>query len=217
MSRPSSVPRLVFTAVLALLFILASLFVPAGSLDWPEGWLFAAVLFADVLLAGSWLKKHSPGLIEKRVSLKVPVKGWDKILMLFLGIFVVALLAVAGLDAVRFKLTEMPLALEAVGFVGFAIGLYLNFLAMKENAFARSAFFPSSLLAKGWRKAFFPKAFFHQKERLAGKAKGCGNRALCGNKASYVRRFSADVFLLAACPGLIVCLHSGHNFCASFG
>lgn len=136
MAKGLSGLRLVLAVVFSLVFVLAVLFVPAGSLDWVEGWLFVAVLFAYVLLAGGWLKKNSPVLVEKRVSFKAPVKGWDKIIMLFLGIFVVALFAVAGLDAVRFRLTEMPLALKAIGFAGFGFGLYLNFLAMKENAFA---------------------------------------------------------------------------------
>lgn len=136
MAKVLSGLRLVFSAAFALFFVLAVLFVPAGSLDWPEGWLFVAVLFAYFLFAGGWLMKNNPGLAEKRSSLKVPVKGWDKIIMLFLGIFIVVLVVVAGLDAVRFKLTEMPFALKAIGFAGFGFGLYLNFLAMKENAFA---------------------------------------------------------------------------------
>ena len=96
MSNPFSSLKLIFSSILAFLFILAVLFVPAGSLFWPSGWLFVVVFFVYAVFVGGWLKRNSPGLAGKRFSLKVPVKGWDKVIMLLLGVFVVALLVALG-------------------------------------------------------------------------------------------------------------------------
>lgn len=69
MAKKLSGLRLVFSSVLAIVFILAILFVPAGSFDWPSAWLFVVVFFVYAVLAGSWLRKNSPGLAGKRFSL----------------------------------------------------------------------------------------------------------------------------------------------------
>jgi protein-S-isoprenylcysteine O-methyltransferase Ste14 len=111
------------------------------------------MFFAFAVVGGGWLLKNSPGLAEKRVSLKVPVKGWDKAIMLLLGVFIVVLLVVAGLDAIRFGLTQMPLVPRIIGFVGFAIGLSLNFWAMKENALRQKAHFPQ-FFSQGFSQGF---------------------------------------------------------------
>jgi len=46
---------------LGYILLIPAKFTPlqAGSLDWPEGWLFAAVLFAWAVLAGSWLTENN--------------------------------------------------------------------------------------------------------------------------------------------------------------
>ena len=135
MPRQLSAGKLAAVSVLTILFVGAVLFVPAGTLDWVEGWLFIAFLVAYVVFVGSWLAKNNPELARKRTSFKAPKKGWDKIIILSLAIFMFGQIIVAGLN-VRFNWAQMPTALKAVGFVGIGFTLYVNFLVMRENTFA---------------------------------------------------------------------------------
>lgn len=126
--------RLILITALTLLFLGAILFVPAGTLDWPEAWLFIALFLIYSALTGHWLRKNNPKLLKERTSLKSSNYGWDKLIVLSLTIFMLAQFIAAGIDY-RFGWSEVPLALKAVGFVGVAFCLCMNFLVMRENTF----------------------------------------------------------------------------------
>ena len=53
-------------------FLLVSLlvFLPAGTLEYPGGWLFCALLFVPVLIMGAVLYIKAPALLEKRLDVK---------------------------------------------------------------------------------------------------------------------------------------------------
>lgn len=119
-----------------LLVMVALLFLPAGTLDWPEAWLFLTSHFTysgGVIL---WLKRNNPALLKERASFRLPVKGWDRAVMLAATVLFLALFVVAGLDAVRYRWSRMPVALEVLGFAGFVPSLALFFIALKENPYA---------------------------------------------------------------------------------
>jgi protein-S-isoprenylcysteine O-methyltransferase Ste14 len=127
---------LIIRTVTTILFILAVLFIPAGTLDWPEAWLFLFLYFTLVTGALIWMKKKAPGLLKERMSRKKETKSWDKKIMIAYSFCLVFLLIVPGLDAVRFRWSNVPLIGKVLGFIGFLPGMALAFWAMKENAYA---------------------------------------------------------------------------------
>ena len=51
-----------------LIIIFLLLFVPAGTLNYPNGWLFIAFLFIPMLVAGIIMLIKSPELLKRRLD-----------------------------------------------------------------------------------------------------------------------------------------------------
>src|SRR5271169_5511679 len=56
--------------VLAAILIPATLFIPAGSVKFWQGWAYLAVYLIPILLIMSYLLKRNPQLLERRMHLK---------------------------------------------------------------------------------------------------------------------------------------------------
>lgn len=119
------------TAGLLLTFLL--LFAPAGTWNYPGGWLFCALLFLPMLVLGLALYLKAPELLKKRLNTKETEKDQIGVVALSGVLFVVSFLA-AGLDF-RFGWTHVPGWLVWVaGAVQLgSYGLYAEVL--RENAF----------------------------------------------------------------------------------
>jgi protein-S-isoprenylcysteine O-methyltransferase Ste14 len=126
----------VIRSVITILFMLALLFIPAGTLDWPEAWFFLLLYFSMVAVALICMKKKAPGLLKERMSRKKNVKSWDRKFMIAYSLCLIFLSAVPGLDAVRFHWSNVPMIGKILGFIGFLPGMTLAFWAVKENAYA---------------------------------------------------------------------------------
>ncbi|MCX6799200.1 MAG: isoprenylcysteine carboxylmethyltransferase family protein [Candidatus Diapherotrites archaeon] len=136
MPKAMTIPYLLAVFALSMLLLGALLFVPASTLNWPEAWLLLGLFACYFVTAGLWLGKNRPETIKKRTSLKMPVKSWDTIVVSSMGITLLAVLPVAALDSVAFRLSAVPLEVKALGFAGVALSLGVMFWAIKENAFA---------------------------------------------------------------------------------
>ncbi len=130
-SKLTVILRTIFTT----LFGLAAIFVPAGTLRWAEAWLFIILYGIAVTAAIFWMKKKAPGLLKERMKKKKDVKSWDKIFRLFYSTFLLVLLILPGLDAVRFQWSNVSLTAKILAFIGYMPGFWMAFWAMKENAF----------------------------------------------------------------------------------
>jgi len=126
---------LVAKVSLGFFFMAAVLFLPAGTILWPEAWLFIFVMLAYAAVAITWGRKNSPRVIEERAKFKIPKKAWDKAMMAVMSIAIITIFAIAGYDSMNLGLSKMPLPLKVLGFVGLALGLNLNLLVIKENAY----------------------------------------------------------------------------------
>lgn len=123
--------RAIFTA----LFALTAIFIPAGTLKWPEAWLFIIFYSVAVTAAIFWMKKKAPGLLKERMKRKKDAKRWDRVIMLFYSIFLLVILILPGLDAVRFHWSNVSLIVKILAFIGYIPGSAVAFWAMRENAF----------------------------------------------------------------------------------
>ncbi len=135
-NKERSKAKIIIKTVVTVLFAFAVVFVPAGTLNWPEAWVFLLLYFVFVTAALIWMKKNAPGLLKERMSKKKDTKSWDKKFFTAYSIFLIALLIVPGLDAVRFGWSEVPLFVRVLGFLGFIPAMGFAFWAIKENAFA---------------------------------------------------------------------------------
>jgi protein-S-isoprenylcysteine O-methyltransferase Ste14 len=69
------------------------------------------------------------------MSRRKDAKTWDKIILVVYSILTMIMLAVAGLDAVRYQWTHVPLMVKALGFLGFIPAYMLVFWTMMENRY----------------------------------------------------------------------------------
>jgi len=137
MEKPKtpSKPRMILQAIITVLFALAAIFVPAGTLKWTEAWLFIILYAIAVTAAIFWMKKKAPDLLKERMKKKKDAKSWDKIFMALYSTTLIFTLILPGLDAVRFQWSTVPLIAKILGFIGYIPGGGIAFWAMKENAF----------------------------------------------------------------------------------
>ena len=125
----SALTKFILGAVLVGLM----LFLPAGSLQYYDGWLFIGLLFCPMLILGAVLLVKAPELLRKRLDSKEkqPEQKW---VVGLLALFFAAGFTVAGLDY-RFGWTEMPLWATVTASVVLLISYGLYAEVMRENSY----------------------------------------------------------------------------------
>lgn len=119
----------------AYFFVMGVLFFwPAGTVYWPEAWAYLVFQLVASGYITSWLFKHDPKLLVDRLTKHIPVKGWDKLVVLGFIIAFIPMIIIPGLDY-RHNWSVVPLWLETASFVLMALSYYVVFLVMKENTF----------------------------------------------------------------------------------
>ena len=128
-----------FIQVILLILIMDGiLFLIAGRLDWIGAWVLSFLYFIFVLVFVVWTMRNNPGLMEERGKRAENVKPWDKVIMTIYTIMLVGMLVVAALDAGRFRWSEMPLVVQALGVIGLIpLGLLL-FWVTATNSYLSS-------------------------------------------------------------------------------
>ena len=132
------VRRIVRQSLVGLAIMLVLLFVPAGTLAWPAGWIFLVEFGIASTLITRWLLRHNPALLEERMKplIQRDQKPWDQALMAVFLLLWCAWFVVMALDAVRFGWSHMALWLQALGPLAIAVSMYVMFLIMRTNSFA---------------------------------------------------------------------------------
>lgn len=117
-----------------LLFPLA-LFLAAGTVAWPAGWIFLILFYSFIVATVRFLLKHNPDLLEERMSVFKPnQKGWDNMFLLLCAVSIVWLVLMP-LDAVRFHWSQVPVWLQMVGALTLVGSFALIYLIFRENAY----------------------------------------------------------------------------------
>ena len=109
------------------------IFLPAGTLRYPQGWLLMLVLFAPMFLAGLVMMKRSPELLRKRLQAREEEMEQKQVIALS-GLMFLAAFVLAGLNF-RFRWCVLPpwLVWTAAGLFLLAYALYAEVL--RENAY----------------------------------------------------------------------------------
>jgi len=127
--------KMILQSIITVLFGLAAIFIPAGTLKWTEAWLFIILYAIAVTAAIFWMKKKAPDLLKERMKKKKGAKSWDKIFMALYSTTLIFTLILPGLDAVRFQWSTVPFIAKILAFICYIPGGGIAFWAMKENAF----------------------------------------------------------------------------------
>jgi protein-S-isoprenylcysteine O-methyltransferase Ste14 len=132
---------MILRAMLGLLNLLVvlgvALFGGAGSLRWPEGWIFLLVFGGSSLAVTLYLARRDPALLERRTHAG-PVaekRGQQKLIQAVASVAFLALVLVPALDR-RFGWSHLGWGGVAAGEVGVAVGFFLVFLVFRENSYA---------------------------------------------------------------------------------
>jgi protein-S-isoprenylcysteine O-methyltransferase Ste14 len=131
------IPRLLLQNLMWTVGLGALLFLPAGTLHWPAAWLYVATTAVLGLAGGLWLAKVDPALLEERMR-PMMQKGQpaaDKKFMLVFGFAAFIWFMVIGFDR-RWHWSEMPMALQALGYVLLLAATAFMLRVVRENSFA---------------------------------------------------------------------------------
>jgi len=124
----------------ALLFLFlamaALLFIPAGTLDYWQGWTLLAVYFALSLAITLYLIKKDPKLLERRMSGGpfAEKQTAQRIIMSFASLGFIGLLVVPAFDR-RFTWSHLPPYVALAGDVLVALGWLAIFSVFRENTY----------------------------------------------------------------------------------
>jgi protein-S-isoprenylcysteine O-methyltransferase Ste14 len=132
------IASLVVKTLIWIAFMAVLLFVPAGTIWWPQAWLLLLELGVTGLLIGGWLYVHDPALLAQRMGSPVQREqpAWDRIFMVCVLLFFCAWLAVMGLDAVRFRASHVPVWAQGVGAAAILASQYVFWLVFRANSYA---------------------------------------------------------------------------------
>ena len=118
-----------FTAGVILLALL--LFLPAGTIHYPGGWLLMGILFIPMFLAGLVMMAKNPNLLRSRLNAKEKEREQDLVIKLSGLMFLVGFI-LAGLDH-RFGWSNLPMTVNYVGAGLFLTAYVLYAEVLREN------------------------------------------------------------------------------------
>ena len=119
--------------LMGLVLVGLLLFLPAGTMRFPGGWLFIAVLFMPMLIAGVVMALHSPELLKKRLNTKEK-EAEQRTVVAMSGIMFVAAFVVAGLNF-RYSWVVMPSWAAWCAAVLFLFSYIIYAEVLRENAY----------------------------------------------------------------------------------
>lgn len=120
--------------VAGLIVVALLLFVPAGSIQYWEGWLYLGVLFIPIASAGLYLLKHDPELLERRMKTRERESG-QRTIIAFSTFFIIVGFVIPGLDH-RFGWSDLPVAVVLAADGVVLLGYLIFFLTIRENSYA---------------------------------------------------------------------------------
>ena len=118
-----------FTAGVILMALL--LFLPAGTIHYPGGWLLMGILFVPMFLAGLVMMAKNPNLLRSRLNAKEKEREQDLVIKLSGLMFLVGFI-LAGLDF-RFGWSNLPMTVNYVGAGLFLTAYVLYAEVLREN------------------------------------------------------------------------------------
>ena len=109
------------------------LFLPAGTIHWPDGWLLMIILFVPMFFAGLVMYAKAPDLLRSRLRAK-ETQSEQKDVIKYSGLMFLAAFIIAGLNY-RFQWIKMPRAIVWIGVAIFLLAYCLFGEVLRENQY----------------------------------------------------------------------------------
>ena len=127
--------KVVFVRAGFALPVLAALFfLPAGTWNYPEAWIYMAVIFIPMLFTLNYLMKNDPDLLERRMRMRETQTAQKKIVSLSLIYFILAFL-LPGFDK-RFGWSNVPFYIALVANLIVLVSYLSVIQVFKVNSYA---------------------------------------------------------------------------------
>jgi protein-S-isoprenylcysteine O-methyltransferase Ste14 len=125
------------SAVFGLVFFAATLFWPAGTLNFWQAWVFIAVFMIATLVPSVYLAVKDPAALQRRMKAGpgAETRTLQRIIISATILAVVAVLVVSALDH-RFGWSRVPTPVVIVGNILVAVGLCIAQLVVFQNSYA---------------------------------------------------------------------------------
>ena len=133
MKRSKLAIQAILKYLLGLIFAGGMLFLPAGDLQYRNGWLFIGLLFVPIFILGIVLLLRFPALLEKRLNAKEK-ETTQKGVVAASGLLIFCGFIVAGLDY-RFGWSQVPTWIVWGAAAVLLISYILYAEVMRENAY----------------------------------------------------------------------------------
>jgi len=117
----------------------ALLFIPVGTFDYWQAWLFMAVFMGSSTATTVYLAINDPKLLERRMTAgpAAEKEPTQKIIMLFLMMGFIALFVFSAFDH-RFGWSQVPLFISLAGDALIVFAFFLFFIVFKVNTYGAS-------------------------------------------------------------------------------
>jgi protein-S-isoprenylcysteine O-methyltransferase Ste14 len=113
------------------------LFLPAGTFDYWQAWLFIAVFAVSTWVPSVYLLRTNPAALERRMKAgpTAEARMVQKIVITVAFLSIAAMLVISALDH-RFGWSSVPAGVSVVGDVLVVIGLLIAMLVVIQNGYA---------------------------------------------------------------------------------
>jgi len=133
-SKKKILVKVLVRYILAFVFIGLLIFIPAGTLDYLNGWMFIAGLIVPMTFTLIYLLVKDPELLEKRIKLKEKEDAQKRYIKLSILLYIVAYI-IPGLDY-RYNWSNVPIWLVIVALVVMIFGYVMFIAVMLQNRYA---------------------------------------------------------------------------------
>jgi len=124
----------IFRFFLLIIIFGLMFFLPAGTIQYWQAWIFCGILFIPMIFVLIYLLKNNPELLERRMKMKEKEKPQKLIIKLSMLVFITAFI-IPGLDY-RLNWSDVPLTVIIIADVIIFLGYLLFFFVLKENSYA---------------------------------------------------------------------------------
>jgi protein-S-isoprenylcysteine O-methyltransferase Ste14 len=133
MDRTQLLKIVFIRAIMAVVFLIAIFFFPAGTLAYWQAWVYMAVLFLPLVFVLSYLIKNDPKLLERRMRTQEREKE-QQIIVMVSSIFLILSFVLPGFDF-RFGWSNVPVWLVFAADFLVLVGYVFIFFVFRENQY----------------------------------------------------------------------------------
>ncbi len=119
--------------LLGVIIIGLLLFIPAGSFNYSNAWLFMGLLFIPMFIAGIIMMIKNPSLLKSRLDAKEKEKEQKSVVVLS-GLMFITGFVLAGFNY-RFKWIELPNIVVIISSIVFIVSYILYAEVLRENSY----------------------------------------------------------------------------------